>query len=286
MIQQKPDITGREMTMKSTCLPLKGRFLGFTRSVALAACLAVMVSAAVAESGESGWIPLFNGEDLNDWTIKFKGHELGVNYKNTFRVEDGVLKVSYDEWESFDADFGHIFHKDKFSRYRLRVEYRFVGEQVAGGPGWAFRNNGVMVHSQSPDSMTVDQDFPVSIEVQLLGGDGRRPRTTANLCSPGTHVVMEEKLITQHCYNSTSETYHGDQWVTVEIEVDGNERIRHLIDGVVVLEYERPQLDEKDADASRLIAGGAPVMLHEGYIALQAESHPTEFRKVELLPLE
>ncbi len=235
---------------------------------------------------ESGWVALFNGKDLDDWTIKFKDQPLGENYKNTFRVEAGVLKVSYDQWEEFNDIFGHIFYKDTFSKYKLRVEYRFVGEQVKGGAGWALRNNGVMLHCQDPKTMALDQAFPVSIEVQLLGGDGTHPRTTANLCTPGTHVVIEDKLVTQHCINARSETYHGDQWVTVEIEVDGNKRVRHLIDGKVVLEYEKPQLDEKDKDAQALINAGAPVMVGEGYIAVQAESHPTEFRRIDLLPTD
>ncbi len=275
--------------MKRTMSSLTGRHrLGIL--VPVVCCLVLSMAGGFADevdaNRESGWIPLFNGKDLNDWTIKFKDHPLGENYKNTFRVEAGVLKVSYDQWEEFNDIFGHIFYKDKFSKYKLRVEYRFVGEQVKGGAGWALRNNGIMLHCQDLKTMTLDQAFPVSIEVQLLGGDGTHPRTTANLCTPGTHVVMEDKLITQHCIDSHSETYHGDQWVTVEIEVKGNERIRHLIDGKVVLEYEKPQLDEKDKDAQALIKAGAPVMVGEGYIALQAESHPTEFRRIELLLME
>lgn len=250
----------------------------------------VFLPESVAEDAatgvEPGWIALFNGKDLNDWTIKVKGCPAGENYKDTFRVEDGVLKVAYDRYEAFEDRFGHIFYKDKFSKYKLRVEYRFVGEQVKGGAGWALRNNGVMLHCQAPESMAVDQDFPVSIEVQLLGGDGTHPRSTANLCTPGTHVVMEDQLVTRHCIDSRSKTYHGDQWVTVEIEVDGNERVRHLIDGEVVLEYEKPQLDDNDKDAQALIKAGAPLMVGEGYIALQAESHPTEFRRIDLLPME
>lgn len=253
-------------------------------------CLVISLGSMVktesnAENSGDKWISLFNGKDLEGWTPKFKGCNLGENYKNTFRVEDGVLKVVYDDYEAFDTIFGHLFYKDKFSHYKLRVEYRFVGEQVKGGPKWAFRNNGVMLHCQPPETMAKEQEFPVSIEVQLLGGDGVNSRTTANLCTPGTHVVIEDKLITQHCINSTSETYHGDQWVTVEIEVRGDERIRHTIDGRVVLEYEKPQLDDKDRDAKRLLADGYPLRVSEGFIALQAESHPTEFRRIEILPL-
>jgi len=235
--------------------------------------------------GKSGWISLFNGKDLEGWKVKIAGHELNDNYKNTFRVENGILKVSYDQYDKFDGKFGHLFYKDKFSHYILRVEYRFVGDQTPGAPGWAFRNNGIMVHCQSPETMTKDQSFPVSIEVQLLGGDGKNERSTGNLCTPGTHVVMDGKLITPHVIGSRSKTYHGDQWVTITVEVRGNSTIKHIMNGETVLEYQKPQLDENDPDAKKLIKNGDK-MLHEGYIALQAESHPTEFRKVEMLPLQ
>jgi hypothetical protein len=201
-------------------------------------------------------------------------------------VEDGVLKVAYDKYDNFNNQFGHLFYKEPFSHYRLRVEYRFVGEQAPGGPGWAVRNSGVMVHGQTPETMSKDQEFPASIEVQLLGGSGTGQRTTANLCTPGTNVVMEGELITRHCTNSKSKTYHGDQWVTVEIEVHGNRLMKHLVEGEPVLEYAQPQLDERDADARKLLAAGAEKMLAGGTISLQSESHPVEFRKVELLKLE
>ena len=164
-----------------------------------------------------GWIQLFNGENLDGWRVKIRGHELDDNYANTFRVEDGLLRVVYDDYEAFDGTFGHLFFETPFSHYRLRVEYRFVGEQTPGGPGWAFRNSGVMLHGQAPESMTVDQEFPVSIEAQMLGGDGEHDRPTGNLCTPGTHVEMKGELVTQHCVNSSSKTYHGDEWVTLEL---------------------------------------------------------------------
>ena len=259
-------------------------------SVALRALLALPLcvlplSCSTAEvPAEPQWIQLFNGKDLSGWKVKFAGFELGVNYLDTFRVEDGLLKVCYDRHEGFNGEFGHLFYDGEFSDYRMLVEYRFVGEQVPGGPGWAFRNSGVMIHGQAPESMTVSQSFPVSIEVQLLGGNGTDERSNANLCTPGTNVVMNGELVTQHCINSSSATFHGDDWVTVEIEVHGNEVIRHRIDGEVVLEYTNPQLDPKDGDAERLGVEG-DLMLHGGSISLQAESHPLEFRRVELLPL-
>lgn len=241
---------------------------------------------AAEDSRPGQWIQLFNGKDLEGWTPKITGYDLGVNFGNTYRVENGILRVAYDQYDKFDGRFGHLYYRDKFSNYVIRVEYRFVGNQTPGGPSWAFRNSGIMIHSQPPRTMDKKQDFPVSIEVQLLGGPGTSDRSTGNLCTPGTHVVMDNKLATQHCIESKSKTYHGDQWVTIEVEVHGNKLIKHIYEGQTVLSYSQPQLDESDAQAQRLAAEGYPKMISEGYICLQAESHPVEFRKVELLKLD
>ncbi len=230
------------------------------------------------------WISLFNGQDLNDWKIKIAGYDLGDNYNNTFRVEDGLLKVSYDQYEKFTNQYGHIFYKEPFSNYRIRIEYRFIGEQAPGGEGWAFRNSGVMLHCQAPETMGKEQSFPVSIEAQFLGGNGTDERPTANLCTPGTNVVINGELVTTHCNNSTSPTFHGDQWVTMEAEVHGSGIIKHYMNGELVMQYEQAQYDTTDADAAKLVQGGN-LLIPKGYISLQAESHPIEFRKVELLPL-
>lgn len=231
------------------------------------------------------WMSLFNGKNLDGWTPKITGYNLGENFGNTFRVENGVLKVSYDHYDKFDGRFGHLFYKEKFSHYRFRVEYRFVGEQVPGGPGWAYRNSGIMFHCQPPETMARDQKFPVSIEAQLLGGNGKDKRPTGNVCTPGTNIVMNNQLITRHCTSSSSKTFHGDQWVTMEIEVHGNGTIKHIVNGGVVLEYEKPQLDPNDPEARELIKDNH-LMLSEGYISLQSESHPVEFRKVEVMLLD
>jgi hypothetical protein len=227
------------------------------------------------------WTPLFNGKNLDGWTPKIKGYALGENFADTFRVEDGLLRVKYDKYDRFDNKFGHLFYKDRFSHYILRVEYRFVGDQATGGPGWAVRNSGVMFHCQPPDTMRKDQDFPVSVEAQFLGGNGKDARPTLNVCSPGTHIVMGGKFVTRHCNNSKSKTFHGDQWVTAEIEVHGSGKVSHRVNGETVLEYEQPQLDPGDKDAAGLVKD-KKVLIEGGHIALQAESHPIDFRKVEI----
>jgi len=235
---------------------------------------------------EKEWIQLFNGKDLNDWDIKIAKHELNDNFGNTFRVDSGKMVVRYDQYDSFRYQYGHIFYKKKFSYYLLSVEYRFVGDQATGGEGWARRNSGAMLHCQSPQSMLRDQDFPISIEAQFLGGLGEGERPTANLCTPGTEVHMADTLFTPHCINSKSKTYDGDQWVHVEMLVLGDSLIRHMVNGDTVLEYTKPQIGGgvvHNFDPAVKIDG---TPLTEGYISLQSESHPIEFRKVELLELK
>ncbi|MBO0719516.1 MAG: DUF1080 domain-containing protein [Blastocatellia bacterium] len=231
------------------------------------------------------WIQLFNGKDLKDWDIKISGYDLNDNFGNTFRVEEGLLKVSYDKYDTFKNRFGHIFYREKFSNYVIAAEYRFVGEQVPGGPSWALRNNGIMIHCQPASTMLKEQDFPISMEVQLLGGTGKGERPTANVCTPGTNMVMGGKLITTHCINSSSKTYDGDQWVRVEAEVLGDTRVTHKVNGEEVLTYEKPQIGGGAVSNYDPSVKKDGTLLSEGYIALQSESHPTEFRKVELLNL-
>ena len=245
---------------------------GFSVAVILMFNIALLnYSCSVEEEPE--WRSLFNGENIDGWDIKIRGFELNDNHKNTFRVEDGLLVVSYDEYEVFDNKFGHIFFNEPLSHYKLRVEYRFVGEQVEGAPGWAYRNNGIMYHSQSAESMELDQNFPVSVEAQLLGGDGENERPNFSACTPGTHLEIDGVLRTEHCIGSAGETYHGDQWVTVDLHVFGDSIVYHIIENDTVLTYRNMIFSDT----------GEP--LKEGYIALQAESHPTHFRRIEILDL-
>lgn len=251
------------------------------------ACLWPGVGRAAEDAAEeTAWLSLFDGESLDGWIPKIRYSPLGENYRNTFRAEDGVLTVSYDEYETFENRFGHLFYEHPFSSYILQVEYRFTGEKVHDGPFWAVKNSGVMIHCQAPETMALDQDFPVSIEVQFLGGLGELDRTTGNVCTPGTHVVIGGELIKRHETRSSSPTFHGEEWVMAEIEVHGGDRIIHRINGETVIEYTEPQLDPRDANAKSLIPESGDLRVTGGYIALQSESHPIEFRNIRLLPLD
>ena len=241
------------------------------------------VHSKTSTKNKAHWISLFNGKDLEGWIVKIKGHPLGDNYKNTFRVVNGMLQVNYDEYDDFNNAFGHLFYKKPFSSYRLKLEYRFLEKQVKGGQGWAERNSGIMIHSQAPETMGLNQDFPVSVEVQLLGGIKKGvSRPTANVCTPGTHIVMHYTLIKKHCINSSSETYYGNQWVAVEVLVIKDSIISHYVNGKEVLSYAKPQIG---GDYNTLKSQEGQ-LLTEGYISLQSESHPIEFKKIELLEIE
>ncbi|MEO6528670.1 MAG: DUF1080 domain-containing protein [Gemmatimonadaceae bacterium] len=246
--------------------------------------------ASIASAPKSDWIQMLNGKDLSNWDIKFAKHELGDNYNNTFRVEDGMLKVRYDKWTAWNGEFGHIFYKQPFSYYLVAAEYRFNGVQVtgAGAPlAWAIRNNGIMAHGQSAESMALNQDFPISLEVQLLGGMGDgKARSTGNLCTPGTNVHFGDSLITRHCINSTSKTYDGDQWVRVEFLALGDSIMKHIANGDTVMTYRKPEMGGGSANNTKpgVFVAGKPIT--GGSISLQAETAEIDFRKVEVLNLE
>jgi hypothetical protein len=245
--------------------------------------IARQAGAPAADSKE--WIQLFNGRNLDGWTPKIKGYPLGENYADTFRVSNGLLQAAYDKYGSFEERFGHLFYKQPFSYYIIAAEYRFVGTQVAGGPEWAIRNNGLMLHSQAPETMGKDQDFPISIEVQLLGGAATGNRTTANVCTPGTEIFRDGVMVKGHCTNSKSETYRGDGWVRVEVEVRGGEHFTNKVEGQTVLEFDKPTIGGGAVSGFDPAVKKDGTLLTSGYITIQGESHPTDFRKIELLNL-
>ena len=234
------------------------------------------------------WISIFNGKDLSGWTVKITGHPLGENFADTFRVEDGVLRVSYDDYQQFDNQYGHLYTDIPYAKYRLRMEYRFTGKMMPDAPKYVNLNSGVMIHSQSPQSLELDQHFPVSLEFQFLADEGNGKRATGNVCTPGTNLEIDGKLITQHIVKSSAPTFPAEEWVAIEIEVQGNEYVIHRVNGQEVLRYEHPQIDPEGRVEStdKLLQAGTSTQLSFGFIALQAEGQPVWFRNIELQPLE
>ena len=274
MITDNPRKNSHDTSVDLVARPVRAAVVGV---------LSLLLGATVPQEQE--WRSLFNGEDLSGWTVKVAGRDLGEDPLRTFRVQDGLLTVGYEHYDTFGERFAHLFYDEPFSSYVLRIEYRFIGEQIEGGADWAVKNSGVMFHAQSPESMARDQDFPISLEVQFLGGNGTDERPTANLCTPGTHVVMDGELTERHCTSARAPTYHGEEWVTVDLIVRGGTSIAHVIDGDTVLTYERPVVGGGVVNGYDEAAKNDGELLTGGYIALQSESHPIQFRQVLLRPL-
>ena len=243
------------------------------------------ISKNMMHSDDKNWISIFNGQDLSGWNMKVRYFDYGDNHLNTFKVENGNLKVSYENYDSFDDKFGHIFYtKRKFKNYHLSLEYKFSGKHLKGAPGWSVKNSGIMLHCQDPSTMLIDQEFPVSAEVQLLGGLNKGERTTANVCSPGTDVDIDNKLAKKHCNNSNSRTFHNDDWVKVEVIVNSNKKVQHIVEGDTVLSYTNIKVGGNKVPSNYLVKIGESI--DEGYISLQSEGHPVEFRNIKIKEID
>jgi hypothetical protein len=235
---------------------------------------------------DESWVDLFNGRDLDGWLVKIHHHDAGVNFGNTFRAEDGIIKVRYDQYQEFNDQFGHLYHERPYSHFHLKLEYRFIGELQRGAPDYTLLNSGVMFHSQDPRTMPKEQNWPISVEMQFLAGLGdNKPRPTGNMCSPGTDIVYQGKVYEGHCLNSSSKTYERDEWVTAELVVRGDSLITHIINGDTVLQYSKPTMGGGVVNGydSTLWAPGKPLV--SGFIALQSEGQPIDFRNIRLRDL-
>lgn len=286
-----PDHALTQAGARGSWLRTSARILGAALLATVGAACAsapMRASATAGNADEQEWIQLFNEKNLDGWIAKIARHDVGDNYANTFRVVDGVLQARYDGYGgNYNAQFGHLYYERPFSYYIIAADYRFSGELYPGAPSYTLRNSGIMIHSQDPRTMLRDQNFPISIENQLLGGlsDGK-PRTTSNMCSPGTAVTFNGAFDNRHCINSTSRTFDGDQWVHSETLVLGDSIVKQIVNGDTVLTYTKPQY------MPGVVTGYDPAQMHagqlisSGYVALQAEGHNVDFRNVRLLNLE
>ena len=262
---------------------IRSPFIPAPAGLALLACLACLACAGEdaprAPDGEGVWIPLFDGETLDGWTPKIAGYPLGEDPLDTFRVEDGAIQVSFDRYGDDYADrFGTLIYAVPYRHYRLRLEYRFTGEQVPGAPDWAERNSGVLYHMQPPETVPRDEGFPVSLEAQFLA-EGAHAPTTGNMCSIGTSVVVDGARPDDHCLLGAVPARPLGQWVRFELQALPGGEFRHLIDGAPSITYSDARYDEPHDWADGMAVTG-------GAFGLQSESHPVAFRNVEIMVLE
>ncbi len=246
----------------------------------LPSCISKKVS--IEQNDSKKWISLFNGKNLDNWMPKIAGYKLGENFGNTFRIENGILSTRYDQYNSFSNKFGALYYDKKFTNYRLRVEYRFAGSLTPGAPSWGFRDGGIQYHCQPPATVGLNQPFPVCLEYNLLGGNGKDERATGEICALGMYVEINGKRNTSYCTPPAEKrTYHGDQWVTAEIEVREG-KITHFVNGEQIIQFENPRYDSTHPVSKNFIIGGND-LVKDGYISLQSNSHPMDFRRVEIM---
>jgi len=246
----------------------------------LSAC---KTNSLTVDNKDGQWQHIFNGKNLDGWTMKILGHELGINFADTFRVDDGILSVRYDGYgDSFNDRFGGLYYHKKLKNYRLKLEYRFVGETAPGAPSWGYRDSGVQFHGQDPQSIGIDQPFPVCLEYNLHGGNGVDERPVGEICTNGTKVDINGSQTTSYCTPATvKKTFHGDQWVTLEIDVR-NDKISHYANGELILTYNNPHYNPEH-DLGKLFVLNGETSLNHGYMSLQSNSHPIDFRNIQLL---
>ena len=251
-------------------------------TILLISCQSAPTQEEATEAKSPQWVSLFNGEDLDGWLIRITGKPFGENFGNTFRVEDGILKIRYDEYGSFDEQFGALYYNRPFTNYRLKAEYRFVGETAPGAPSWGFRDSGVQYHGQDPRNMPIEQQFPVCLEYNLHGGNGTDERPDGQICAIGMTIEIDGHPNESFCTDPTiKRTFHGDQWVTLEIDVQ-DDQIRHFVNGEEILAFSNPALDPNHEIAKTLIRDGNTAV-HSGFVSLQSNSHPIDFRKIEIM---
>ncbi|MCW5911243.1 MAG: DUF1080 domain-containing protein [Cyclobacteriaceae bacterium] len=247
----------------------------------------LVVACKPGEKSAEAWIDLFNSKDLNDWTVKIHHHDAGVNFGNTFRVADNMIQVRYDAYGDFNDQFAHLYYHKPFSKFHLKLEYQFTGELQRGAPDYTLLNSGVMFHSQDPRTMPKEQNWPISVEMQFLAGLGDgKPRPTGNMCSPGTDIVYEGKVYDGHCLSSSSKTYGKDEWVQAELVVWGDSLITHIINGDTVLQYSKPAMGGGVVNGYDSLVWKPGMPLKSGYIALQSEGQPINFRNIRLRALK
>lgn len=238
------------------------------------------------DSSKSEWKRIFNGKNLKGWTPKIHHHEVGDNYQNTFRVVDGAIEVNYDGYGDFEERYGHLFYKQPYSSFHLKWEYRFTDQFLKSAPSYTYRNSGIMYHSQAPETILKEQDWPISVEYQMLAEEKAGvARPTGNMCSPGTDIVYEGKIDPRHCINSSSPTFQWDEWVKAELIVYGDSLVYHLVNGDTVLTYSKPQIGGGVANRfdPAIKVDGTP--LKSGYIGLQSEGQGVVFKNIEIREL-
>lgn len=229
-----------------------------------------------AGGASDGWVKIFNGQDLTGWSPLIHKSAYKQDPYNTFRADpvNHVIKVTYEDYPNgFEDRCGLLYYDKLLTNYRVRVTYRFLEPQAPGPVSWGKNNTGLMIFGIDPAKVTGDPEFPPLIEIQLLGANSTGGNTTPNMCVPGG---MTMKKSTAECGNNHTGVAPppAAEWVTVEAEV-------HVKGDTKVFQY--PNKTTPVITMSGPVYQGKDVV--NGYLSLQSESQPLEYKDIELMEL-
>jgi hypothetical protein len=228
-------------------------------------------------------VKIFNGQDLTGWVPLIKKSAFNVNYQNTFRADPAnqIIRVTYEDYPDtdFDGRYGMLYYDKYLTDYRVRLTYRFREPQAQNPSQWGKNNTGLMLFGIDPRDVMGDPDFPPAIEIQLLGTPSTGGTNNANLCQPGgmwvSKLFGENNGSGNGCKASKSgPAPTAGEWVTIEAEV--------LVSGETKI-YQHPETITPVLSISGPMYNNQPVL--GGYMAIQSESQPVEFKDIELKEL-
>ena len=205
--------------------------------LAAALCLA----ANIASAGEEGFVPIFNGKDLDGW------QGIGGD-TSSYYVEDGQLICK-------DTGKVHIFTTKEYANFILRLEIKID----AGG------NNGVGIRTQ-----VSKQPHLEGTEVQVLDDpyydrgiprEGKEPKDWVPLKDYQHHGSLYGVVPAK-----TGQLKPTGQWNQEEVICDGR-RVKVTLNGVVIV--------DADFDKVKPIDGHEhPGLFYEkGFIGLHAHGN-------------
>jgi hypothetical protein len=242
------------------------RFPGPSKAITLAVfCAGAFVPDAAAQTAsDSGWAPLFDGRDLLGLEVQIKGKPKGQDPDKVFSVHDGLLHA-YAGWPITDGNSaqGYVVTAKEYSRYRVRLEYRFADRPGTGGSGVEYH-----VHEGEfwPRCLECQLQRGYAGDCWLINGAGARD-AAGRVYAPGGYVQIAK----------TSRQDKDIEWNSAEVLVMGTDSSVHRINGTV---------NNRVYQLVQLNGANQAVPLVQGRILVQAEGQEMLVRRWEIQELD
>lgn len=251
------------------------------------ACVGLFAAmVASAQDATPGWKPIFNGENLEGWSVHFasKTKADAPPASSIFEVRNGEIHAYPTQKAGTEQPNAYILTDGDHRDYVLSLEYKW-GEKKFPPRLENVRDAGLLyhVHRARPS------DWPACAEAQIQEGDTGDSWAISSQVSSfvdprtGRYALPENGgvPVTVGKYEDFKRTRHGrvneyPGWNTLEVIARGD-RVTHIVNGVVNLRVS----DLKSWDTGT----NAWVKLDHGKIALQAESAEVFYRNIKIRPL-